>query len=212
MHRSWRFGRAPKGPARGQFRGKQSSRIVERLEPRLLMDAGSVDLAVPTFSDLDSDADRDPVAVIARGGEASSMALAPPNGAEGEGMPQSDAPDLVAFARALSATGAKFYGAAWCPRCTEQKELFEDGGGYLPFVEVTHPDRVSVYEDRESGAESERLLRRERRWVRHAARRPGGYQRVECGGGERGNGRPGGRGVDLDAGLRLGLCNVGLAL
>ncbi len=52
------------------------------------------------------------------------------------------APDLVAFAKALADAGVKFYGAGWCPFCTEQKELFEDGGQYLPFIEVTNPDRT----------------------------------------------------------------------
>lgn len=60
--------------------------------------------------------------------------------AEGENTP---ALDLVAFAQALAATdGVKLFGAAWCPACTAQKELFEDGGQFLPFVEVTNPDRT----------------------------------------------------------------------
>lgn len=50
--------------------------------------------------------------------------------------------DLVAFAKALTASGAKFYGAGWCPHCTATKELFEDGASYLPFIEVTNPDRT----------------------------------------------------------------------
>ncbi len=52
------------------------------------------------------------------------------------------APDLVAFAKALTAAGAKMYGAGWCPHCTEQKELFEDGQHFLPFIESTNPDRT----------------------------------------------------------------------
>ncbi|QDS86552.1 putative peptidyl-prolyl cis-trans isomerase [Rosistilla ulvae] len=61
--------------------------------------------------------------------------------AEGEATPEGEAaPDLVAFAKALSDGGVVFFGAAWCPNCTEQKELFEDGQNYLPFVEVTNPD------------------------------------------------------------------------
>lgn len=51
------------------------------------------------------------------------------------------APDLAAFAQALADSGAIMYGAAWCPHCTDQKELFEDGQEFLPFVEVTNPDR-----------------------------------------------------------------------
>ena len=55
--------------------------------------------------------------------------------AEGEA-----AQDLVAFAKALSASGTRFYGAAWCPHCTATKELFEDGADFLPFIEVTNLD------------------------------------------------------------------------
>ncbi|MCA9126474.1 MAG: tandem-95 repeat protein [Planctomycetales bacterium] len=57
--------------------------------------------------------------------------------AEGE-----DANDLVAFAKALADSGTRFFGAAWCPFCTEQKQLFQDGYKYLPFIEVTNPDRT----------------------------------------------------------------------
>lgn len=57
--------------------------------------------------------------------------------AEGE-----DADDLVALARAISDSGTRFFGAAWCQFCTDQKELFEDGADFLPFIEVTNPDRT----------------------------------------------------------------------
>ncbi len=52
------------------------------------------------------------------------------------------APDLVAFAKALAAANVTFFGAAWCPHCNAQKQLFQDGGKFLPFVEVTNPDRT----------------------------------------------------------------------
>jgi cyclophilin family peptidyl-prolyl cis-trans isomerase len=51
------------------------------------------------------------------------------------------APNLVGFAQALADSGTQFFGAAWCPACTAQKEAFEDGAQFLPFVEVTNPDR-----------------------------------------------------------------------
>jgi VCBS repeat-containing protein len=51
------------------------------------------------------------------------------------------APDLVAFAKALDAAGAVMYGAGWCPHCTAQKERFQDGQRFLPYVESTNPDR-----------------------------------------------------------------------
>ena len=60
-------------------------------------------------------------------------------GLVGEGE---DAPNLVEFARALSQAGVRFFGADWCPFCTEQKELFKDGGQFLPFVEMSNPDRT----------------------------------------------------------------------
>ncbi|MBL6724871.1 MAG: peptidylprolyl isomerase, partial [Rubripirellula sp.] len=56
--------------------------------------------------------------------------------AEGEA-----AADLVQFAKDLTAAGVKFFGAAWCEFCSEQKQLFADGSNFLPFIEVTNPDR-----------------------------------------------------------------------
>lgn len=52
------------------------------------------------------------------------------------------APDLVAFAKALDAADVTFFGAVWCPACTEQKKLFGDGAQYLPFIDVTNADRT----------------------------------------------------------------------
>ncbi|MEM6473053.1 MAG: peptidylprolyl isomerase, partial [Planctomycetota bacterium] len=49
--------------------------------------------------------------------------------------------NLVQFAKDLTTSGTVFFGAGWCPACTVQKDLFEDGGDDLPFVEVTNPDR-----------------------------------------------------------------------
>ncbi len=67
------------------------------------------------------------------------VALAGEGELNAEGEP---ANDLVAFARALADSGTRFFGAAWCPFCTEQKQLFEDGYKFLPFIEVTNPDRT----------------------------------------------------------------------
>ncbi len=50
--------------------------------------------------------------------------------------------DFVAFAQAIDASEARFFGAAWCEFCTQQKELFDDGGKLLPFEEVTNSDRT----------------------------------------------------------------------
>jgi len=39
------------------------------------------------------------------------------------------------FATCIADSGAKFYGAFWCPHCAEQKELFGDSVDLLPYVE-----------------------------------------------------------------------------
>ncbi|QDV47215.1 Putative peptidyl-prolyl cis-trans isomerase [Stieleria neptunia] len=49
--------------------------------------------------------------------------------------------NLVQFAKDLASAGVVLYSAAWCPACTLQAELFEDGANELPFVEMTNPDR-----------------------------------------------------------------------
>ncbi len=48
--------------------------------------------------------------------------------------------DLVQLAKHLDQEGFEFYGAAWCPACTQQKQLFQDGQEYLPFTDVTLND------------------------------------------------------------------------
>ena len=53
-----------------------------------------------------------------------------------------DAPNLVEFAKALQQAGVRFFGADWCPFCTEQKVLFQDGAQFLPFIEISNPDRT----------------------------------------------------------------------
>ncbi len=52
------------------------------------------------------------------------------------------AEDLVGFAQALASSGAEFYGAAWSEATAEQLELFEDGGQFLSFNDVTDNDRT----------------------------------------------------------------------
>ncbi|QDV88297.1 Putative peptidyl-prolyl cis-trans isomerase [Stieleria magnilauensis] len=88
---------------------------VEPLEGRRL-------LAAQTFTETDQ-----PAGEVAATIQSSSDQLAPYN--------------LVQFAKDLKAAGVVLYGAAWCPTCTQQAELFEDGAKELPFVEVTRPDR-----------------------------------------------------------------------
>jgi uncharacterized membrane protein len=50
-------------------------------------------------------------------------------------------PYLKALAMHLEKSGARFYGAYWCPRCQEQKEMFEASADRLPYVECTPSGR-----------------------------------------------------------------------
>ena len=53
---------------------------------------------------------------------------------------QSGPNKLDAFAKCISAKGAKFYGAFWCPHCQDQKSLFGSAKQYLPYVECSTAD------------------------------------------------------------------------
>lgn len=53
-------------------------------------------------------------------------------------------PQLQALAIHLADTGAKFYGAYWCPRCQEQKAVFEASAHRLPYVECSSGGRGSA--------------------------------------------------------------------
>lgn len=46
-------------------------------------------------------------------------------------------PDPAGLAAHLTATGARFYGASWCPHCQQQKALFGDAAEALPYVECS---------------------------------------------------------------------------
>ncbi len=50
-------------------------------------------------------------------------------------------PELQRLAVHLSESGAKFYGASWCPRCVEQKAIFAASAGRLPYVECSPQGR-----------------------------------------------------------------------
>ncbi|MGB7344278.1 MAG: tandem-95 repeat protein [Pirellulaceae bacterium] len=115
-----------------RFSGPQASQprrgrlLLESLESRQLM-AGDVDLFA-TDSTVTSNLDQAlPI---------QTDDLGPSRAAQGE-----PAPDLVQFAIDLADNGVQFFGAHWCPACTQQKELFQDGANELPFIEVTNPDR-----------------------------------------------------------------------
>src|SRR6187551_598835 len=47
---------------------------------------------------------------------------------------------LDQFATCLKDSGAKFYGAFWCPHCQNQKAMFGKSQKLLPYVECSTPD------------------------------------------------------------------------
>ena len=49
--------------------------------------------------------------------------------------PPPEASYAEGLARHLTASGAKLYGAYWCPHCTDQKEMFGEAAGQLPYIE-----------------------------------------------------------------------------
>jgi len=48
---------------------------------------------------------------------------------------------LEALAEHLEGTGARFYGASWCPHCQQQKRLFRQASESLPYVECSPAGR-----------------------------------------------------------------------
>jgi hypothetical protein len=50
------------------------------------------------------------------------------------------AEDLSAFALCIADSGAVFYGAHWCPYCSEQKAMFGASSHLLPYLECFEPD------------------------------------------------------------------------
>ncbi len=47
---------------------------------------------------------------------------------------------LDTFATCIKDSGAKFYGAFWCPHCQNQKALFSSSAKNLPYIECSTPD------------------------------------------------------------------------
>lgn len=121
----------------------QRSLRVESLEGRWLMAADLVGVQDSQASEVAtwwSNGDQlggQALAYVAGGSQQEDALLS--GALQGEGEANQD---LVGFAKALTSAGAKFYGAAWCPMCNSQKALFDDGAKFLPFIEVTNPDRT----------------------------------------------------------------------
>lgn len=53
-------------------------------------------------------------------------------------------PRLKALAEHLDDSGARYYGAFWCPNCQEQRRLFGRSADRLPYVECTPNGRAGV--------------------------------------------------------------------
>jgi uncharacterized membrane protein/glutaredoxin len=51
--------------------------------------------------------------------------------------PKPEDPWIRALAEHLSKTDVKFYGASWCPHCTEQKHLFGSSEKRIPYIECS---------------------------------------------------------------------------
>ncbi len=45
------------------------------------------------------------------------------------------------FAQCISDSGAKFYGAYWCPHCAAQKQMFGKSAKKLPYIECSNQDQ-----------------------------------------------------------------------
>lgn len=58
-----------------------------------------------------------------------------------------ESPRLKALAEHLDDSGAKFYGAFWCPACQEQKRRFGSSADRLPYVECTPNGRGGARAD-----------------------------------------------------------------
>jgi thiol-disulfide isomerase/thioredoxin len=51
--------------------------------------------------------------------------------------PAVEEPEMRALAIHLAQSGAKMYGASWCPHCQQQKEMFGASASRLPYVECS---------------------------------------------------------------------------
>lgn len=49
---------------------------------------------------------------------------------------------LDSFAQCIAGSGAKFYGAFWCPHCQAEKALFGSSKRFLPYIECSNPDKT----------------------------------------------------------------------
>ena len=55
--------------------------------------------------------------------------------------------ELVDFAKCITNTGARLYGAYWCPHCQDQKEMFGNAWEYINYVECSTLSGVGQKEE-----------------------------------------------------------------
>lgn len=48
------------------------------------------------------------------------------------------------LAQCITDSGAKFYGAFWCPHCQAQKAAFGKSAKLLPYIECSNPDKTQA--------------------------------------------------------------------
>lgn len=48
------------------------------------------------------------------------------------------------LAQCVADSGAKFYGAFWCPHCQAQKAAFGKSAKLLPYIECSNPDKTQT--------------------------------------------------------------------
>ncbi|MBI2675280.1 MAG: hypothetical protein HYX24_02385 [Candidatus Aenigmarchaeota archaeon] len=48
------------------------------------------------------------------------------------------------FAKCLTDSGAKMYGAFWCPHCEEQKKMFSTSWSKVNYIECSNADRTQT--------------------------------------------------------------------
>tara|TARA_Y100000310_G_scaffold89923_1_gene87060 strand:+ start:22273 stop:22635 length:363 start_codon:yes stop_codon:yes gene_type:complete len=57
------------------------------------------------------------------------------------GGPKEASPELDTFAKCLTESGAKMFGAFWCPHCIQQKDDFGTAWQYIEYIECSTPDK-----------------------------------------------------------------------
>jgi uncharacterized membrane protein/glutaredoxin len=99
---------------------------------------GVIVVLVTLVTTLGAYAQDQPAPAVAFGGDRQAIPSLKTRPKPGKGwdIVTQSGPDEIALAQHLQATGAKMYGAYWCPHCSEQKLLFGDRAfAQVPYVE-----------------------------------------------------------------------------